>query len=133
MELKWRTDEGDGKQLSIKCRVGMDNLNLNVIAVRVMKKDPPKCFHALNEELKRLVAGRAAPNGASARGSGSSASVAVCLSTMWDGGGARLLLVLAAAVVVAHASRLDSEGTGSPCYEVDAEGKDDLSKPQVSR
>ena len=29
-------------------------------------------------------------------------------------------------------SRLDVEGAGSPCYEVDADGKEDLNKPQVS-
>jgi hypothetical protein len=28
-------------------------------------------------------------------------------------------------------SRLDVEGAGSPCYEVDADGKEDLNKPQV--
>jgi hypothetical protein len=32
---------------------------------------------------------------------------------------------------VVVASRLDVEGAGSPCYEVDADGKEDLNKPQV--
>ena len=30
-------------------------------------------------------------------------------------------------------SRLDVEGAGSPCYEGDADGKEDLNKPQVRK
>ena len=29
-------------------------------------------------------------------------------------------------------TRLEGEGTGSPCYEVDENGEDDLTKPKVS-
>ena len=40
------------------------------------------------------------------------------------------LLLLARLTV---SSRLDVEGAGSPCYEGDADGKEDLNKPQVRK
>ena len=30
-------------------------------------------------------------------------------------------------------ARLEGEGTGSPCYEVDENGEDDLTKPKVRK
>jgi hypothetical protein len=40
---------------------------------------------------------------------------------------------LACLVGLACGSRLDGEGTGSPCYQLDDAGMDDLSKPTVSK
>lgn len=46
-------------------------------------------------------------------------------------------LILVLMVIVRYsdvqASRLDAEGKGSPCYEYDEQGNEDLTKPQVSK